>query len=140
MKNPGTGHPVCAESDDEDDDPQPKPPSHAEAVNLCEKLIIYLQSLPDTHHLFPYVYAIQNLTSQKQFISKNQWGVSHIKSLRRICGNKRNIVTDVRRCKKSVSLVTVRQDVTHTSHLVSQPHPTTLLHPLKNLKLGTKYV
>ena len=49
VKNPGTDHHVCAESDDEDDDPPPKPPSHGEAVDMCAKLSVYLESLPDTH-------------------------------------------------------------------------------------------
>ena len=42
-KKPSTNHPVSAESDDEDDDPL----SHAEAFDLCAKLSIYLQSLPE---------------------------------------------------------------------------------------------
>ena len=72
VKNHGTDQHACDESDDEDDDPPQKPPSHAEAVDMCAKLSMYLESLPDTHKYFPYINAIQNLASKKQFNSKKR--------------------------------------------------------------------
>ena len=72
LKNPGTDHPVCTESNEKGGDPPPKPPSHAEAVNLCAKLSIYRQYLSDTLQYFQCTNAIQNLPSQEQFNSKNQ--------------------------------------------------------------------
>ena len=52
--NPCTDHPVYAESVEEDGDPPPKHPSHAEVVELCAKLSIYLQSLPNAHNFLVY--------------------------------------------------------------------------------------
>lgn len=71
VQQPSEDHPE-ADSDSDDEIPPSKPPSHADAMTMCQQLRLYLQSHSDTDSFFPYVNNIEQFAARQKYCSKQQ--------------------------------------------------------------------